>query len=104
MATELDPRIYRLRTGQDFLAKKTALLNRMPDAGVGSDDEKALLAGIDLFDELDTQIRAELKWKGCIHGEGKNLSIGCPPTAIARCLHCASRKKKAPAVRESAGS
>ena len=79
--------LERLHRGTAWLATVNAELLALPDAGVGSEQERQFCEGLALWDRLETLLRFVYRdFTDCILGHGQR----CPAAAPVRCAACTS--------------
>ena len=79
--------LERLRRGTEWLNVVNAELLALPDAGVGSEQERQFCEGLELWDHLEKLLRFVYPdYPDCILGPGQR----CPAAAPVRCQACAS--------------
>ena len=83
-ATQLTQRITK---GNAWLWQESIALNKMDDAGSGSDREARYLEAFDLRIHLERLLRFVYRFEGCIDGPGRT----CEPLAVVRCEYCGER-------------
>ena len=79
--------ISRITKGNAWLWQESAALNKMDDAGVGSDREVRFLEAFDLRIQLEAMLRVAHAFEGCIDGPQRT----CEPMMIVRCEYCGER-------------
>ena len=79
--------LERLRRGTEWLTTVSAELLALPDAGVGSEQERQFCEGLELWDRLEKLLRFVYPdYIDCILGAGQR----CPAAAPIRCATCAT--------------
>ena len=77
--------LERLRRGTEWLTIVNAELLALPDAGVGSEQERQFCEGLALWDHLEKLLRFVYpNYITCILGPGQR----CPAAAPVRCAAC----------------
>ena len=77
--------LERLRRGTEWLTTVNAELLALPDAGVGSGQEREFCHGLELWDHLEKLLRLVYPdYTDCILGPGHR----CPAAAPVRCAAC----------------
>jgi hypothetical protein len=74
----------RITKGNAWLWQESIGLNKMEDAGVGSDREARYLEAFDLRIHLERLLRFVYGFEGCINGPQRT----CDPIMIVRCEYC----------------
>lgn len=87
--------LERLRRGTTWLTTVNAELLALPDAGVGTEQERQFCEGLELWDRLEKLLRFVYPdyIDDCILGHGQR----CPAAAPVRCAACATSYVEAPA-------
>ena len=79
--------LERLRRGTEWLVIVNVDLLALPDAGVGSEQERQFSEGLELWDHLEKLLRFVYRdYDACILGAGQR----CPAAAPVRCTACAA--------------
>ena len=77
--------LERLRSGSEWLTTVNAELLALPDAGVGSEQERQFCDGLDLWDRLEKLLRFVYPgYTDCILDAPQH----CPAAAPVRCAAC----------------
>jgi len=79
--------IQRITKGNAWLWQESIALNKMNDAGTGSDREARYLEAFDLRISLERLLRVAHAFEGCIDGPGRT----CEPLMVVRCEYCGER-------------
>ena len=79
--------IQRITKGNAWLWQESIALNKMNDAGIGSDREARYLEAFDLRIHLERLLRFVYRFEGCIDGPGRT----CEPLMVVRCEYCGER-------------
>ena len=79
--------IQRITKGNAWLWQESVALNKMDDAGIGSDREARYLEAFDLRIHLERLRRFVYRFEGCIDGPGRT----CEPLMVVRCEYCGER-------------
>ena len=84
--------LTRLRAGQSWLIDTGRKLMKMDDLGFGSALESQYLEGVQVWDDLERELRDLHEYQSCIHAS----SGKCPARVVVVCRACSSTNTEGP--------